>query len=358
MTVVRVRGFQIFKDRFGKWRCYHRKTRQRVDLDKAPLGSAAFFAECQRITDALVIVGEPKPGTLGAMIEKYRASRDFLEKAPRTRSDYQRVFDYLHAIREEPLSKFTSPLIVKIRDKAEAKRGARFGTYVKQVLSLLFSWGKERGYVSENPALGVRGVKRKRGAPRANRPWSDAERHAVLEKAPPSMLPAIALMMFTGLGPQDALALPRTFYRDGAIATTRSKTGAPVYWPVIKPLREILEAAPGHEAITLCANSFGRPWSVSGFRASWNTFRRKLEAAGEVQSGLTLYGLRHTVATILREAGCDDRTIADALGQKTEDMARHYSRSADLRRKMGDVGTVFETAVNARRTQTVKPDEK
>jgi integrase len=34
-----------------------------------------------------------------------------------------------------------------------------------------------------------------------------------------------------------------------------------------------------------------------------------------------LYGLRHTVAVILRECGHDERTIADALGQKTIEMA-------------------------------------
>ena len=37
MTVVRVKGFQIFRDRYGQWRCYHRKTNTRVDLKAAPL---------------------------------------------------------------------------------------------------------------------------------------------------------------------------------------------------------------------------------------------------------------------------------------------------------------------------------
>jgi hypothetical protein len=41
-----------------------------------------------------------------------------------------------------------------------------------------------------------------------------------------------------------------------------------------------------------------------------------LEKEGRIGPGLTLYGLRHTVAVILREAGHDERTIADALGQK------------------------------------------
>jgi hypothetical protein len=36
---------------------------------------------------------------------------------------------------------------------------------------------------------------------------------------------------------------------------------------------------------------------------------------------------------ILRECGYDERTTADALGQKTIEMARHYARGADLTKK-------------------------
>jgi hypothetical protein len=46
---VKLRGFQIFKDRHDKWRCYHRATRTPIDLAKTPLGSAEFFAECAKI---------------------------------------------------------------------------------------------------------------------------------------------------------------------------------------------------------------------------------------------------------------------------------------------------------------------
>jgi integrase len=77
----------------------------------------------------------------------------------------------------------------------------------------------------------------------------------------------------------------------------------------------VLEAAPKHDAITLCANSEGKPGTESGFRASWRTYRTRLRNGGAIGPGLTLYGLRHTVAVILRECGFDERTIADALGQ-------------------------------------------
>jgi integrase len=81
----------------------------------------------------------------------------------------------------------------------------------------------------------------------------------------------------------------------------------------------------------------------------------KLEAEGKVQPGLTLKGLRHTVATILAEMGYDERTIADMLGQKTTQMARHYARRADRTRKLSAVVENFDAEVNARRTCSVKP---
>ena len=71
MTVVRVKGFKIFKDRHGRERCYHRKTGEKIDLTKAPKGSAEFLAECARIS-ALATAVTPKPGTLGMLIEAYR----------------------------------------------------------------------------------------------------------------------------------------------------------------------------------------------------------------------------------------------------------------------------------------------
>jgi hypothetical protein len=351
MTFVRVKGFQIFADRHGRLRCYHRRTKTPVDLTKAPLGSTEFFAECARLAEAGRLQLPPKPGTLGMLIADYKAHPAFTDLADHTRSDYQRIFTYLQPIEGTGLARFDAPLVVRIRDKAAEGGKRRFGNYVKAVLSVLFAWGVERGHMALNPAKGVKNIRKRKGAPDANRPWKDGERHTVLAEAPGHMLPALALMAFTGLGPGDALRLPKTFYKDGAIATSRSKTGEPVYWPAPAPLRAILKNAPNHDAITLCANSSGEPWTVCGFRASWRKIRLKLEAERRVNSGLTLYGLRHTVAVILRECGYDERTIADALGQKTIEMARHYARGADLTKKMSGVAKTLGREMNRRRTK-------
>lgn len=351
---IRVKGFQIFRDRHGKERCYHRATRTAVDLAKAPLGSAEFFAECARIAALGRVAGPPKPGTLGQLIVGYRGSAAFLDLAERTRTDYQRAFDYLQPIADTPLARFDRPLVVRIRDKAAEKHGRRFGNHVKAMLSIVFGFGVERGYLPANPAREIKNIRRAKNAPEANRPWADEERHAVLDAAPSHMRPAIALMMFTGLAPVDALRLPRSFLREGEIATRRAKTGEPVFWPCPTALLEALAEAPKHEATTLVANSRGLPWTEAGFRASWRVVRQRLEAEGRIAAGLTMYGLRHTVAVILREAGADERTIADALGQKTIEMARHYAQGADLKRKMRGVAVSFEAELNKRRPRVVR----
>lgn len=87
MSRVRVKGFKIYNDRHGKRRCYHRPTGIAVDLTENPIGSAGFFAECQRIA-ALSAKGEKaKPGTLGLLVRRYREHAAYTDLAKRTRAD-------------------------------------------------------------------------------------------------------------------------------------------------------------------------------------------------------------------------------------------------------------------------------
>lgn len=263
MTVVRIKGFKIFRDRHGRERCYHRKTGLPIDLQKHPRGSPEFLAECARI-GALVSTTAPKPGTLGLLIQAYRAHPAFSDLAPRTRADYQSIFNDLQPIADTPLVKFDKPLVVRIRDKA-ASKGRVFANHLKALLSVVFGWGAERGYVAANPASGIKYPTPQRPArckPALGR--RRARGDACWRPAP--YLAAHCVDDVLRTWPKDALTLPRTFYKAGEIATRRSKTGEPVFWLCPAPLAAILEAAPTHNAVTLCANSDGRPWTVSGFR--------------------------------------------------------------------------------------------
>jgi len=133
----------------------------------------------------------------------------------------------------------------------------------------------------------------------------------------------IILMMFCGLDPVDVLKLSRNAIKDGMIDIRRAKTKEPIWIPLPTPVRRAIENAPPHTAITVCANSYGKVWTTDGFNTNWQKIRNKLLEEGLIQPGLTLKGLRHTVATILAEMGYDDRMIADMLGQKTLAMAQN-----------------------------------
>ncbi|TCU18796.1 tyrosine-type recombinase/integrase [Rhizobium sullae] len=350
------KGWQIFRDKKPpfEWRAYHRKSREKVDCSKFEPYTLAFDMEIHRINE-LYKVKDAKPGTLGMLIKKYRASPRFQKRATRTKSDYQKVFDWLKPIEDTPLEKFTRSFVAKMRDRAEMKKGFRFANYVRSVISLLFSWGLEYDYTKFNPAEDVGLAERPKDLPDANRPWTDAEREAVLEAFPLHMRPPLLLMMFYALDPQDALALPKTAVGAAGIDTRRGKTGQAVYLPFISQLADAMAAVPKHDAITLCANSRGKPWTYNGFSTNWDRIKKKLEESGAVQPGLTLKGLRHTVATILREMGMDYATIQLVLGHATEAMARHYSRRADMTAQATVTMVNFEAELNRRKTKVVKP---
>lgn len=352
MTVMRLKGLKRFKDRHGKWRTYHRATGRPI---KSEFGTPAFLAELAALDALVTPEAPPKPGTLHALVVAYRAAPQFLTLAAATRRDYQKVFDYLQPIGDLALIDLTTPTVAEIRDKALLKHKFRFANHVRSTLSTVCSWAVERGLIERNPVVGVRQAKRPKDLPDANRPWTDAERHAVMSAAPAHMRPALALMMYAGLGPKDALTLPRTSYDGGSIDLRRSKTGVPVWWPLPKAARDIFAEAPQHDALTLCANSAGRPWTVDGFSASFRTLKKRLEDGGEVGARLTLYGLRHTVAVILRELGYADRAIADVLGQEEPRMALRYAKGADLRRNNAETAAKFEAELNRRGTASVKP---
>ncbi|MBX4862728.1 hypothetical protein G9X64_21430 [Rhizobium sophorae] len=64
------------------------------------------------------------------------------------------------------------------------------------------------------------------------------------------------------------------------------------------------------------------------------------------------------VATILREMGKNYATIAEVLGQKTEGMAKHYSRQADTSKKMAETVGDFDAEVNRRKNEKRPEDKK
>ena len=68
MVMMPVKGLQIFTDRHGRRRCYHRATKTAIDLTKFPEGTPEFAAEVARIGASAQKIDAAKPGTLGKLV--------------------------------------------------------------------------------------------------------------------------------------------------------------------------------------------------------------------------------------------------------------------------------------------------
>lgn len=344
MTLVRVKGFKIFADRHGQMRCYHRTTKQKVDLQKSPLGSAEFFADCARISAAALAMKQiqPKPGTLGGLIAVYFAEEHFLERSKATKREYRMCAEVLKPIYDTPVSSIDTPLLAAIHDKLAKRHSWDKANRVRNFLIQVFKFCIPKGLISKNFAEDIIRKPRPKDTPEAYRTWTFEEVQTVLEAAPPQLRAALAMIFCTGQDPSDALEFRKDQVDDDVIWKGRNKTNVGAAIPISSILKRELAMAQAHDADTLLASSKGTPWTYDGFASAWQRLRRKLEKAGKVAPGLTPKGLRHTMATWLREAGQDEREISDLLAQDSKVMGLHYSKNAALARKNRKTMQVWE----------------
>jgi len=167
--IVRVKGIKRVRSK-GRIYYYDRQSGKRIH---AQPGTPAFFAELEQHRGT-VRARATMPGSLGGLIEAYRSSPEFAGLAPRTRADYQRIFDYLRKIEDMPLYQIDEAAVLRFRDRAFEQRKRRFANYVAQVFRLLFAWGRPRGLVARLLSE-VTLIRKPRGSPKANRAWTPSE---------------------------------------------------------------------------------------------------------------------------------------------------------------------------------------
>lgn len=359
MSRIRVKGFKIFDDRFGKTRCYHRATGHKIDLDKAPMGSAEFFTECAKITALAEAMKAkaPMPGTLGGLFATYFSEEHFDGLSKAMKREYRMCASVLEPIKDTPVSSIDTPLLAAIHDKLAKKHSWDKANRVRNFLIQVFKFCIPKGLIKANFAEAVIKKPRPKGARIVNRAWSYEEVQTVLDAASPELRAALAMIYCTGLDPSDALGLLRDQMEDGVIWKARDKTQEGAAVPVNSILATEMDRAPAHDAVTILASSRGTPWTYDGFSSGFHRLKRKLETAQAIRPGLTAKGLRHTMATWLREAGQDERNISDLLAQKSKVMGLHYSKDASLARKNKKTMAIWEEE-NERRSKVVKPFKK
>lgn len=310
---------------------YHRATGKRLQHDPQ---TAEGFLEVARLDDAAKVAEAATrslTGSYAALWDQYRDSQKWRDLKPRSRSDYQAVRDWLGPAADIPIVSIKAGALERLRDRAAKEKGRRFADYVIQVLRLTLQWGLKRELVKENVAAGLGMTPRPKGQAEVNRSWSDSEVVAFLEQAPAHLIVPFALALYAGLRQGDALRLTWSAYDGRTLHWTAGKNAETCTIPVQSDLKTILDEAKSvrGDAVQIAVNSYGEPWSQSGFRASFFKKLRELRKAGRVQPGCTFHGLRHTIGAIGRDGGLSESQVAASIGDRTSKMAEIYGRDAD-----------------------------
>jgi integrase len=301
-------------------------------------GSPEFIASY----NAACATKVPAPeGRLLALTQAYQRSQDFLGLRERTRADYiKQIAKIEHRFGDAPNKALADPrtrgVFLDWRDEL-ALQSKRQADYTWQVLARVLAWAKDRGKITVNPC--ERGGRVYHGT-RADFVWSVEDEAAFLEHAPAQLHLPLLLGLWTGQRQGDLLRLPWSGYDGSTIRLRQSKTGVRVEIPVGAPLKAALDAAPRRSPIILTSKS-GKPWTESGFRASW---RIGCDAAAITE--LTFNDLRGTAVTRLALVGCSEPEIATITGHSLSNVRsildKHYlhrdielARSAITKLEMG-----------------------
>lgn len=313
---------------------YHRATGTRVKADPATAeGMLEVAALDQRARAVQALTAHPE-GSLAALWAAFHDSADWAVLRPRTRKDYERVWDWISGGGDVRVRAITSGDIGRLVERAAKEKGRRFGTYVLQVIRLVLEWGRRKDWLVTNPAMGMRGVRRPKGSRNVNRPWRSIEIAAFANEAPPHLLLPFMLGLFAGMRQGDALRVTWSAYDGTSLRWTASKNGEACTAPVSGPFKAVLDAAKENRgrSVQIATTLSGSAWTESGFRASFFKLTRRLREEGLIEPGCTFQGLRHTIATGARDREASDFQVAAAIGDRSTAMAGIYGRDADRAR--------------------------
>lgn len=325
---VRLKGIASAKKKLadGTTQTYFYAWRGGPRLSGDP-GSPEFHASYNA---AVATRNKPDGRTLFSLIAEFKASSEWAKLGQASKKEYTR---YLKLIENEfgsmPVSGLAHP---ECRgDFMEWRDGfletPRKADYAWTTLARVLAVAKNRGRISVNPC--EKGGRLYDGS-RAEQVWDEGQIGLLLAASPSHMELAILLALWTGQRQGDLLRLPWSAYDGGYIRLEQSKSrrgnnpGKKIVIPVGAKLKFALDRTKRVSTL-IVTNSYERPWTSDGFRASWRDLR---ERAGLHDADRTFHDFRGTAVTRLAVAGCEVPEIAAITGHSLKTVAdildKHY----------------------------------
>lgn len=252
------------------------------------------------------------------LIESYKQSPKWDRLAPRTKSDYSKILEYLSDTigKKNPTKMRRSSVIAA---QLANRHRARFANYIPHMLSILFEHAIDLDWQRDNPAKGIEKIKTGDG----HKPWPKAAIATFRKNADGLPLLAFELALGTGQRASDLTRMKWSDVEDDGIWVTQNKTGVRLWIPFTASLRATLRAMPRQSLHYILSDKFGR-------QVRYDLIQKKILKIKKTL-GLeeySLHGLRYSAAGELAEAGCTDHQIAAITGHKSLSMIQKYSRGA------------------------------
>jgi integrase len=306
----------------GREYLYYRRDGKRIRLPD--YGASDFHAKYNKIHARFENKPEPvDPTSFAALINAYKASGDFTEKAPRTRKDYGHILDALKdTFGEFRPAQITRASVMAYKDSLATK--PRTANYHLAILRLVLNFGVDRGWLSANPALRPKML---RGSEGPRKPWPQTaiDRFREANAGNAEMLLALDLGLYTGQRLGDVIKMRRDDYDGRLIRVVQNKTREEVWIPVHPTLKAHLDSLSPRMMLLLTKTGRAFKETHLGHRFRAAVLKADLD-------GLSFHGLRATAATCLAEAGCSDSEIASITGHRTQAQVAHYRRGAQKKK--------------------------
>lgn len=219
-----------------------------------------------------------------------------------------------------PVAEITRGDMQRLFDGMADKPGA--ANAFLSVSSALFSWGKDREYLTRNPCDGI--VPNKLGE---HAPWPDHVLRAALQAEDDRVRLVTHLLYYTAQRIGDVLRMSWNDIEDGRVAVTQEKTDKKLRIALHKRLEAELAKHP-RSGLLICVNDRGLPLKA-------DTTTKRLAAFSEnLGHRRVAHGLRKNAVIALLEAGCTMAEAAAISGQSLK-MVEHYAKERDQMR-LGD----------------------
>ncbi|MCL4065308.1 tyrosine-type recombinase/integrase [Pseudomonas sp. GX19020] len=283
---------------------------------KSSPGTADFAVEYATLMKGRV---QPAGKTISKLIEHYRTSPRWAKLARNTRIGYERNLAYFDEVagRIDP-STLRRVHINQMRD-ALADRPTDANRKIS-TLSVLFEHGIDIGWLTANPAKGVRKLD---PTGRQRQPWPTDMIEAFREAANPRTLLLFELLIGTGQRITDVLSLRWSDLDSDGFTLTQGKTKTRLYIPLTDRLRAILAATP-RRALFIVAQDNG---NRVGYNLAWKDVMATRRAVGA--EAYDIHGLRYTAASeIASIPGMTSEHVKAITGHAEAAMVRLYAGPA------------------------------